>query len=599
MGLSQRLGRPGRARSSSSSLRAPTGCADGHHQRCRGHRGNRTVSGPPRPAHRSARRGRPPERRVCRSGRPCPAAGPTSMWRPGTDQRRPCIWTQATGRSREGDRAADGRRPAQATASGTRLGGPVPSATAADPRALRRRHGSNRRWDSSPADLRPPQRARTADARVDLVGAPGARLVDRRPVRRRLRLLRRGRGALVGHRRRDPDRQPRLLRRLALLHHGRPPAVRPGGGGGRPGADGARPGSAGSSSSSPTGSTGWPPSSRASGTLFFNVSTGHALVGRLHRRTSAPTTASGGPTPSAPSASWCPATCPTPRCATAPPGGSRRPLLVDHRRQPGRLGGLRCVRRRLEGAQRRASCAVRRGPRSAPSSAACASSGRRSCCCPSGPPARPHPRPEPRRPRRDRAPGPRAGPRHGPSSKPPAVPAEQAGGLLHGPPGPGDPLLLGHQAGSGSPPARTASVLRRSRSRAASARSSAIDPSRSASSSRSGTVSDRDDLDLDDLQVAFGVAGAQHLLVELADAGLRDLVDDRPPLGEPPPGTRSDRNTRGRRARRPTLPPAPPRPAGVRSIARRAWRSPRPRPRRGGPSPRSPARPTRSTRPRT
>src|SRR5690606_19687013 len=40
----------------------------------------------------------------------------------------------------------------------------------------------------------------------------------------------------------------------------------------------------------------------------------------------------------------------------------------------------------------------------------------------------------------------------------------------------------------------------------------------------------------DDVEVAVGVAGAKGLLVELADAGLGDLVDEGPALGQLPLG---------------------------------------------------------------
>src|SRR5579875_352051 len=40
---------------------------------------------------------------------------------------------------------------------------------------------------------------------------------------------------------------------------------------------------------------------------------------------------------------------------------------------------------------------------------------------------------------------------------------------------------------------------------------------------------------LGDLVAVLGIAGADGLLVVLADAGARDLVNERPPLWQPPP----------------------------------------------------------------
>src|SRR6266508_5577719 len=45
-----------------------------------------------------------------------------------------------------------------------------------------------------------------------------------------------------------------------------------------------------------------------------------------------------------------------------------------------------------------------------------------------------------------------------------------------------------------------------------------------------GRNGERNSADDRDVQAAFGVAGAQHLLVELADTGLRHLADERPAL---------------------------------------------------------------------
>ena len=100
-----------------------------------------------------------------------------------------------------------------------------------------------------------------------------------------------------------------------------------------------------------------------------------------------------------------------------------------------------------------------------------------------------------------------------------------------------------------------------------------------------------------DREVASRLAGAEHLLVELADRHLRDLGHERPVLRHLP-------------ARRPSLPrksvsskasalapaAAPRRPAAVRPSGRRGCRSPRPPARPGGPSAGSPDRPRRSTR---
>jgi len=44
-------------------------------------------------------------------------------------------------------------------------------------------------------------------------------------------------------------------------------------------------------------------------------------------------------------------------------------------------------------------------------------------------------------------------------------------------------------------------------------------------------ISGRGQRHFDDFELAVGVVGAQHLLVELADRGLRDGVDEAPPFG--------------------------------------------------------------------
>ena len=58
-----------------------------------------------------------------------------------------------------------------------------------------------------------------------LVGARCHRLVDRRALRRRLRVLRPGRVPALCHESRGGRRQPHLLHRVDLLHHGGVPAV--------------------------------------------------------------------------------------------------------------------------------------------------------------------------------------------------------------------------------------------------------------------------------------------------------------------------------------------------------------------------------------
>ena len=74
-----------------------------------------------------------------------------------------------------------------------------------------------------------------------------------------------------------------------------------------------------------------------------------------------------------------------------------------------------------------------------------------------------------------------------------------------------------------------------------------------------------------DLQLAVGVLPAQHLLVELADAGLRHRLDVGPPLGQPPRGDLA-RQVRAQLLRRAPARPvaAPRRRAAARPSARRA-----------------------------
>ena len=121
------------------------------------------------------------------------------------------------------------------------------------------------------------------------------------------------------------------------------------------------------------------------GTVFFNISTAHALEHRGHHHP--------GPEPRH-LATRRPRVHLLPRLqlplvrrgvprilAVDAPG----PLLVDHRGQPGRIGGLRRVGGRLPVRGPRPDPQHSTGPRSAPSSAACASSVPRSCSFPNAP----------------------------------------------------------------------------------------------------------------------------------------------------------------------------------------------------------------------
>ena len=62
-----------------------------------------------------------------------------------------------------------------------------------------------------------------------------------------------------------------------------------------------------------------------------------------------------------------------------------------------------------------------------------------------------------------------------------------------------------------------------------------------------------------DVELTVGVAGAQHLLVELADARLRHLVDERPALGQLPPRDPCSEEVAQLVGRSPMRPPSAPR----------------------------------------
>ena len=205
---------------------------------------------------------------------------------------------------------------------------------------------------------RPPQAPDgRADCRIDVVGAPGPGLVDRRPVRRRIAAVRPRRGPRLRQRRRGPLGRGDLLRRLTVLHLGRVPDL-PGGRGRRP---------AGGASArrrffvfQPRRIDWWATAVQLAGTLFFNVSTGVAHGGRPVRAGRAPARVAArrhrlGLLPGRQRAGLVRG---LPRL-----GRLASPLLglVDHPGQPGRVRRLRRVRRgRLHqpvdrpGAQRRA-----------------------------------------------------------------------------------------------------------------------------------------------------------------------------------------------------------------------------------------------------
>ena len=187
-------------------------------------------------------------------------------------------------------------------------------------RDLRRARPPGRR--RGPLGFPPPPQAPAGrpGRRVDVVGAQGPGMVDRRPVRHRVTAVRPRRGPRLRQRGRGPLGRRDLLYRLAVLHRGRVPDL-PGSRGRRPQPQ-ARP-SAVLRLPARRGSTGGPPPCSWPGPCSSTSAPGSRCGPTCPRRPR--TSTCGGPTPLARSASWSPARWPGSRPATAGPPGAPGP----------------------------------------------------------------------------------------------------------------------------------------------------------------------------------------------------------------------------------------------------------------------------------